>query len=231
MKLSLKLKQKQSKENQKLQKRQGGSGSSGSSGSKKGFIVIDGEDVEIPSKPLSGYMRFYQANYKLIKEANPDLGSNQIAEVASKDWNNKTEQEKAEFDGPYQEERITFERKKADFIKKYGFFPSSSSRKNNSGGKAADKNALKAQAKTINQNNANLNEKSNKAPLKNLVTVRGDQQVQVPQRLSGYYLFEKTLRAQMKEKQHNMSSRELSAFIGAHWKKFPEENKQEYEAQ
>lgn len=49
--------------------------------------------------------------------------------------------------------------------------------------------------------------------------------------MSGYYLFEKTLRTQMKEKEHNMSARELSAFIGAHWKKFPAESKQEYEAQ
>lgn len=151
----------------------------------------------MPSKPLSGYMRFYQANYKLIKADNPDMGSNQIAAVASKDWNGKSEQEKAEFDGPYQEERITFERKKKDFIKKYGFFPSSSLRKNNSGanGKGTEKNALKAQTKAVNQTNANLNEKSNKAALKNTVTVRGGLQVQVPQRLSGYYLFEKTLRA------------------------------------
>lgn len=61
MKLSHQLKEKKESEKMKTTKKK-------YDVSKKGCIVINGKEITVPKRPLSGYMRFYQKNYESIKQ-------------------------------------------------------------------------------------------------------------------------------------------------------------------
>jgi len=92
-------------------------------------------------------------------------------------------------------ELATFQRQKEEFIKIHGFFPSSNGSKKTESKPVAKANEKKEKAASkLSETNNNKKTKAASIPTKNYIVVNGSH-VEYPVRLSGYYLFEKTLRA------------------------------------
>lgn len=103
MKLSHKLREKENKSQIKKDKKFGLTLS-------KGKLQIEGKEVDVPKKPLSGYLRFYKKNYDVIKAENPETGPNEIARLASEKWNLMADEQKKEFNTPFIQEMSVFQR-------------------------------------------------------------------------------------------------------------------------
>jgi hypothetical protein len=73
------------------------------------------KDPNQPKMPLSGYMRFYTAKQKKIKDANPSFTIQDVAKEAARMWKEMSEKDKEQYNEKYKEEREIYIAKMAEY--------------------------------------------------------------------------------------------------------------------
>ena len=76
----------------------------------KVVVVIDAVQVEvdIPKRPLNGYMRFRKQVYEKVKSENPDQKITEYAKLIGVQWNALTDVEKAPYKEAFEKENVMY---------------------------------------------------------------------------------------------------------------------------
>ncbi|KAL4470455.1 hypothetical protein ABPG74_012066 [Tetrahymena malaccensis] len=95
----------------------------------KKIIEINGNILEVPRKPLSGYLRYYKEVQHKLKSKNPELAQNEIAKLASEQWNNLPKDQQEQYNSQYHKELLEYNNKIKEIKQKYNIVPSVASKK------------------------------------------------------------------------------------------------------
>ena len=80
----------------------------------------DDDKPDPPKRPATGFFRFIKAIEPEMREEFPDLKRTQIVSKIGEKWKSLQQEEKDEYNIPYQEEKKAFDLEKAAYEKKWG---------------------------------------------------------------------------------------------------------------
>jgi len=70
-------------------------------------------ESKIPKRPVSPWIRYYSANYALMKKTHPNLKTTEIMKQLSSKWNMLSDNQKTQFVTAYEKEKVMYESKVA----------------------------------------------------------------------------------------------------------------------
>ncbi|KAL4494469.1 hypothetical protein ABPG72_019879 [Tetrahymena utriculariae] len=95
----------------------------------KKIIEVNGQFLEIPLKPISGYLRYYKEVQHKLKLKNPDCAQNEIAKLASDQWNALPKDEQEQYNNQFHKEKLEYNKKINEIKQKYNIVPTDISQK------------------------------------------------------------------------------------------------------